>query len=91
RAPIGQPHLKPGIAVHILLGGKVRSGPGMHYHQVGSTYEGQQLTVLHNTQQYMNGYPWFQVRLANGRTGYQWGGLMCGYGAPRQGMYKICR
>lgn len=72
-------------------GGKVRSGPGMHYRQVGSTFEGQQLTIIRNTQQYMNGYPWFEVRLTNGRLGYQWGGLMCGYGAPREGMHRICR
>jgi len=58
-------------------GGKLRSGPGMDYEQVGSLYEGNSVTLLLNTGVAMNGYDWFRIRTADGREAYQWGGLLC--------------
>ncbi|EAU39719.1 hypothetical protein FP2506_13329 [Fulvimarina pelagi HTCC2506] len=60
-------------------GGKVRSGPGMQYSQIASTYNGQGV-VLIATSEPMDGYNWFQIQLSNGQIGYQWGGLLCGNG-----------
>jgi len=58
-------------------GGKVRSGPGMQYRQIGSLQEGNRINILNGTGVMMNGYEWFEIRYRNGRTGYQWGGIMC--------------
>ncbi|WP_417694437.1 MliC family protein [Roseibium sp.] len=58
-------------------GGKVRSGPGLQYRQVGSLGEGNQILILNGTGVLMDGYEWFQIRYGRGRTGYQWGGIFC--------------
>ncbi|WP_299814877.1 MliC family protein [uncultured Roseibium sp.] len=70
-------------------GGKVRSGPGMQYQQVGSLYENDRILILNATGVMMNGYEWFQIRYGNGRTGYQWGGLLCSQ-KPYQTIYQVC-
>lgn len=61
----------------LSYGGKVRSGPGMNYAQTGSLRQNDDLTILGRTGVLMNGYEWFSVRLTNGNTGFQWGGIMC--------------
>ncbi len=58
-------------------GGKVRNGPGMQYRQTGSLREGDGILILNGTGAMMDGYEWFEIRYGNGRTGYQWGGLIC--------------
>ena len=70
-------------------GGKVRSGPGMQYRQVGSLREGDGILILNGTGAMMNGYEWFQIRYRNGRTGYQWGGLMCSQ-SPYPTIFQVC-
>lgn len=74
----------------LSLGGVVRSGPGMNYGKIGSTFGKTPVTIVRNTGQYMNGYAWFEIIGQSGRTGYQWGGIMC---SPHQyvvGIYERC-
>lgn len=61
----------------LSYGGKVRAGPGMNYAQTGSLRKNDDLTILGRTGVIMNGYEWFAVKLTNGNTGFQWGGIMC--------------
>ncbi len=72
-------------------GGKVRSGPGTKYRQTGSLREGEAITLVRNTGQFMNGYPWFEIRFRNARRGYKWGGLLCGFGEPISGLHRTCK
>lgn len=71
-------------------GGKVRSGPGMQYRQVGSLREGNPILILNGTGDLMNGYEWFQIRYSNGSVGYQWGGIMCSQ-KPHPGIFQVCQ
>ena len=70
--------------------GKVRSGPGQNYAQVGSLNEGEDVVLLENTGVMMNGYPWFRIRFRNNREGYKWGGILCAKRVPVDGVYKQC-
>lgn len=70
-------------------GGKVRGGPGLQYQQVGSLREGDRIRILNGTGIMMNGYEWFQIRYGNGRTGFQWGGIMCSK-SPHPTIFKTC-
>lgn len=70
--------------------GKVRSGPGQNYAQVGSLNEGEDVLLLENTGIMMNGYPWFRIRFRNNREGYKWGGILCAKKVPVDGVYKQC-
>ncbi|WP_133192680.1 SH3 domain-containing protein [Labrenzia sp. 011] len=70
-------------------GGKVRSGPGMKYRQVGSLREGDQILILNGTGTMMNGYEWFKIRYRNGQTGFQWGGIMCSQ-SPYATILRTC-
>lgn len=70
--------------------GKVRSGPGLNYSQVGSTTEGQAIELLENTGEMFNGYPWFKISYDNGNIGYQWGGIICSVGNPVPGTEGFC-
>ncbi|MBO0903502.1 MliC family protein [Jiella sonneratiae] len=69
-------------------GGKVRSGPGAGYRQVGSTRLNERIVLIERSTR-MDGYDWFLIRMPNGRTGYQWGGLMCADG-EESGILTIC-
>jgi hypothetical protein len=71
-------------------GGKLRVGPGLNTRQVGSTTDGQPLTLLGTAGQTHNGLPWFNVRLRNGQTGYQWGGIVCSTGRAIGGTAGVC-
>ena len=71
-------------------GGKVRSGPGTDYRQIGSLREGDPVRLVRNTGVMMNGYPWFEIRFKNGKKGFQWGGILCSYDNPINGTYQIC-
>lgn len=73
------------------LGGVLRAGPGINYARTGSLHEGTPLTIVRRTRQYMNGYDWFEVRTADGQTGYQWGGIMCSAGSQVEGLLQVCR
>lgn len=68
-------------------GGRLRSGPGMDYDQVGSLAEGDNFTILQNTGIAMNGYDWFRIRTAGGKEGFQWGGIVCPLTADVRGTF----
>ena len=63
--------------VAVSRGGNVRDIPSVNGRKIGSTGDGQPVTLLENTGQLYNGYPWFKIRMANGIIGYQWGGGTC--------------
>lgn len=54
-------------------GGKVRSGPGTPHLQVASLQNGDAVTLIEQTDDVMNGYPWFRIRFGENQIGYQWG------------------
>ncbi|MEO9530100.1 MliC family protein [Roseibium sp.] len=58
-------------------GGNVRAGPGTQYRDIGSLGDGTAIVIVNGTGVLMNGYEWFQIRYGNGKSGYQWGGLIC--------------
>ncbi len=69
------------------LGGIMRAGPSQSSARVTSTGEGNELTILARGPMW-DGYNWFQVRY-QGRTGFQWGGIMCSMN-PIAGIYQQC-
>jgi hypothetical protein len=70
-------------------GGIVRSGPGRSYAKVGSLTENQPVTLLARTDVVEDGYPWFKLDFG-GKTGFQWGGILCSTGAERPDLFKTC-
>ncbi len=71
-------------------GGKVRAGPGTNFNQVASLQNGDPVRLLEDTRIMFNGYPWYRISYKGGRTGYQWGGILCGYGNPIGGTFGVC-
>lgn len=72
-------------------GGIVRNGPGMSHARVAMLREGERVTLLYNTGVVWNDYPWFLIRLRDGRLGFQWGGILCHLATPVEGVYQRCR
>lgn len=71
-------------------GGKVRSGPGTNYRDIGTLSEGERLTILEQSSApYFQNRPWFKIRF-RGQTGYHWGGIICPLGKPIPGTYQVC-
>lgn len=73
------------------LGGKVRDGASMSGRQIASLYEGDPITILNDSGVEMNGYDWFEIKFKNGKTGYQWGGIMCSDNLKIDGIYEQCK
>jgi membrane-bound inhibitor of C-type lysozyme len=71
------------------LGGKVRSGPGMDFPQVGSLAEGTRVKIHANAGVHFNGYDWFEIVTGDVR-GYQWGGIICSEGRLVPGVFQQC-
>lgn len=71
-------------------GGKVRSGPGTNFRQIGSLQNGDPVRLIRNTGVMMGQYPWFEISFANGRRGYKWGGILCGFNGPINGTFRVC-
>lgn len=71
-------------------GGIVRSGPSMQSDRLDSLSEGEVITLLADTGVQMNGYNWFQIQYRGGKSGYQWGGIICGQTQPIPGTFEIC-
>ena len=62
----------------ITWGGNVRSGPGEDFSRLIGVPLGRSVEVLAVADRYwLDEYPWFKVRLANGTVGYIAGGLLC--------------
>ena len=38
----------------------------------------------------MNDFPWFRISYGEGLVGYKWGGILCAYNEPIQGIFQIC-
>ncbi|MHA7774158.1 SH3 domain-containing protein [Roseibium sp. M-1] len=72
------------------LGGSLRAGPGINFTRTGSLPAGMPLTILRRTPEIMNGYSWFEIRAANGLSGYQWGGIMCSEDRDIRGVLSVC-
>jgi len=68
-------------------GGRLRSGPGMDYDQIGSMAESDSGTIVQNTGIAINGYDWFRIRTAGGKEGFQWGGIVCPLTADVRGTF----
>ncbi len=71
-------------------GGIVRNGPGMNYARIASLREGERVSLLYNTGIVWNDYPWFLIRLSDGRLGFQWGGILCHRTVRVEGVYQRC-
>lgn len=71
-------------------GGKVRAGPGMQYDQIGSLRNGDPVKLLEKTAVIKDGYPWFRISYNGTKTGYQWGGILCGFDSPIAGTFRVC-
>lgn len=69
------------------LGGIMRAGPTQSSARVLSTGDGNELTLLERGPIW-DGYNWFKIQY-QGRTGYQWGGIMCSH-SPLAGIYEQC-
>lgn len=78
----------PAVYAGRSFGGNLRAGPGMNFADVGSTYDGQPMTLLADTGVYMGNYSWWIVQLQNGQQAHQWGGLLCAPGQFIQGLYN---
>ena len=71
-------------------GGKVRSGPGADFAAIASLREREPITLLAQSDAPLfQNFPWFKIRF-HGRTGYQWGGIICGIDAPIPGAFQTC-
>ena len=71
-------------------GGILRDGPGRNYRQIGSLKEGEPVTLMGRNDVLEDGFPWFKLVTRSGKTGYQWGGILCSTGAERPDLYKTC-
>jgi hypothetical protein len=71
-------------------GGVLRDGPGQNYRQIGSLQEGEPVTLMGRSDVVENGFPWFKITTQSGKTGYQWGGILCSTGAERPDIFKTC-
>jgi SH3 domain-containing protein len=71
-------------------GGVLRDGPGQNYRQIGSLQEGEPVTLMSRSDVVENGFPWFKITTQSGKTGYQWGGILCSTGAERPDIFKTC-
>jgi hypothetical protein len=71
-------------------GGIVRNGPGMNHARIATLREGERVSLLYNTGIVWNDYPWFLIRLGDGRLGFQWGGILCRLATPVEGVYQRC-
>ncbi|MEP0943851.1 MAG: lysozyme inhibitor LprI family protein [Rhizobiaceae bacterium] len=75
-------------------GGKLRSGAGTEFSQVGSLKEGEPVSLVENTGVIFNGFPWFKILYQNPANGqmneaYQWGGILCAF-SDVEGVYQRC-
>jgi hypothetical protein len=83
---------QPGQVVGVSglsLGGVVRAGPGMQFAKVASLPENAAIRIEEDSGVDMNGYHWFRITFG-GRSGYQWGGIMCA-DSEIAFVFQICR
>ena len=71
-------------------GGIMRSGPGTKFDKLDSIKQGEWVTLLEPTTVQSNSFPWFKIKY-RGRTGYQWGGIICSVGEQVPGTFNKCK
>ena len=71
-------------------GGNVRSGPSTEYPKIGSLKNGDPVVLLKKQRPARDGFNWFKIAYRNGRVGYQWGGILCGFNNKVNGTYGLC-
>lgn len=69
------------------FGGIVRKAPSLSAAKIASLGPGDSIMLLRRAGA-MDGYDWFEIRF-RGRTGYQWGGIMCSQN-PIRGILQQC-
>jgi len=62
-------------------GGYYRDSPSLNAIKLGYIAERQPIKILEKTEQTLDGYSWFKIE-ANGKIGYQWGGILCSANYP---------
>lgn len=72
-------------------GGNVRSGPGTNYAKIGSLQNGDPVVITKKLSSAGAEYPWFKIQYGNGKVGYQWGGLLCGFRKKINGTFGLCK
>ena len=71
-------------------GGSVRAAPDVDSRKIASLREGEPITILEQADApFFQDLPWFRIRF-HGRTGYQWGGIICPIGEPIEGTFEVC-
>ncbi|WP_075996009.1 DUF4189 domain-containing protein [Salaquimonas pukyongi] len=78
---------RPGMS----LGGNMRVGPGINHARMKPLRRGTRLMILSNARTSYRGYNWFRIKLTDGRTGFQWGGIICSEGTKVEGLKRVCR
>jgi len=73
------------------MGGKVRSGPGVHFEQIGSLQNGDPVQLLEKTMERAKGFNWYRISYRGGKIGYQWGGVLCSYGNQIDDIHIFCQ
>ena len=71
-------------------GGILRAGPGTKFDKIDSIKQGEWVVLLEPTTVQSNSFPWFKIKY-RGRTGYQWGGIICSVGEQVPGTFNRCK
>ena len=85
--------LNPSFASNLKIGswgGNVRSGPSTDYPRIGSLREGDPVVLLKKIRSSGSEFNWFKIAYGNGRIGYQWGGILCGFNKEVRGTFGVC-
>lgn len=72
------------------FGGSVFDGPGTKYSSLARLQSDEEIELLEQVGNVQGGYPWFKVRFKGNRTGYHWGGNLCGVGFVNNGLSRQC-
>jgi len=75
----------------ISLGGKFRAGPGKEYEKIAKIEKNRNLIIKTRTGLIEKGFPWFEVKLPDGRTGFMRGSNLCSASQKVEGVYERCR
>lgn len=73
-----------------VLGGHLRSGPGVRYPSMGTLPEGTYVTIVYNSEVEYDGYEWYEILMDDGSRGFVWGGILCSNGDKLWGVYASC-
>ncbi|WP_375565443.1 SH3 domain-containing protein [Oceaniradius stylonematis] len=57
--------------------GNVRAAPSVFAEKVASLGDGEPVIIKRNTDEFLDGFFWFQIEFGEGETGYIWGALLC--------------